>query len=193
MKHHLLLSTASIIFFGSLLVSCRATFVSGPPGSTAQTSQQVVTVREQPKVVVINQAVREQEARATTVPPAVTAKQWAPLVISLSSADAVKQYTDGRKYIKKDGYFYWKGYDNRWYMEENDLRKVTYTDEEYIDWTTRGKKQNNSIARINTDKNTANEPGNSAFGHSRGNRDKEEKLVKENVKSKSVLPTKITS
>ena len=187
MKHHsLFLSTVSIIFFGSILVGCRATFVSGSPasgtGSTAQTSEPVVMVREQPKVVVVNQPVRVREARPTIQPvtPAATAKQWAPLAITASSADVVKQYTDGRKYIKsKNGYFYWKGYDHRWYMEENDLKKVSYTDEEYIDWTTKGKKQSNSIADANGDKNTANQPGNSAFGHSRGNRGKVENPEKE--------------
>ncbi|HEX5025962.1 MAG TPA: hypothetical protein VFV68_11860 [Agriterribacter sp.] len=187
MKHHsLFLSTASMIFFGSILVGCHATFVSGSPpagaGSTAQAGEPVVIVKEQPKVVVVNQPVRVQERRTTTIPvtPAATAKQRVPLVITASSADAVKQYTDGRKYIKSNnGYFYWKGYDDRWYIEENDLKKVSYTDEEYIDWTTKGKKQSNAIAGTNGDKNTPNQPGNGAFGHSRGNRSKVENPEKE--------------
>ena len=185
-RHSLFLSTVSVFFFGSLLVSCRTTFVSGPPasgtGSPAQASRPVETVSQQPKVVVVNQPVRVREARPTIQPaaPVVTAKRWAPLVITASPPEVVKEYTDGRKYIKsKDGYFYWKGFDHRWYMEENDLKKVSYSDEEYIDWTTKGKRQSNSTAGADGDKNTIVQPGNSAFGHSRGNNDKVEKPGKE--------------
>src|SRR5690606_15987789 len=147
------LSTLFVFFSGSILVSCRATFVSGSSasnsGSTAPASRSVEKVSEQPKVVVVSQPGRVREARPTIQPaaPVVYTKRWAPLVITASSAEIVKEYTDGRKYIKsKDGYFYWKGFDHRWYMEENDLKKVSYSDEEYIDWTTKGKRQSNSIA-----------------------------------------------
>jgi hypothetical protein len=187
MKHRLLiLSTVSALFFGSILVSCRATFVSVPSatgsGTAALANPPVETVSEQPKVVVVNHPVRVRETRPATQPaePVVAEKRWAPLVITASPAEIVKEYADGRKYIKsKDGYFYWKGFDHRWYMEENDLKKVSYSDEEYIDWTTKGKRQSNSIAGANEDKNTAVQPGNSAFGHSRGNGNKFEKPEKE--------------
>ena len=188
MKHHsLFLSTVSLFCLSSMLVSCRATFVSSPSasgvGSTAQPSRPVE--REQPTVVVVNQPVQVREARPTIQPsaPAVTAKRWAPLVVVAPPAEAVKQYTDGRRYMKsKDGYFYWEGYDHRWYMEENDLKKVSYTDAEYIDWTTKGKQQSRPIADLGEDRGAARQPGNSAFGHSRGNVDKVEKLEKEKKK-----------
>jgi hypothetical protein len=195
MKYHsLFLSTVSVIFFGGILAGCHATFVSGSPASTSesapQPTQELTMVREQPEAVVVNRpetlvvnrpiVVRETRATTTTIAPAAIEKPRVPLVLTSFSGNAIKHYTDGRKYIKsKEGYFYWEGYDTRWYMEENDLKKVNYTDEEYIDWTTKGKKQNNSIPTAIGNKNTTNQPGNSAFGHSRGNRDKVEKPVKE--------------
>src|SRR3712207_4056536 len=66
--------------------------------------------------------VKEQQA-----PPAVV--KVLPIIIVRTPDQVINQYTDGKFYIKtKEGFFYWKGLDDRWYMDENDLKKVKYTD-----------------------------------------------------------------
>ena len=59
----------------------------------------------------------------------------ASLIISPSPGFAMKQYQDGRYYHQsQQGYMYWKGYDNRFYLDKTYLSRVRYNKWEYREW-----------------------------------------------------------
>lgn len=59
-----------------------------------------------------------------------------PLVIVLSPRIVVNRYHDGRYYYRNpSGYYYWRGRDNRYYLDERYLRDVSYDDRAYRDWS----------------------------------------------------------
>ena len=99
-------------------------------GLNACRSSRVVYVERDPKVIVVEQP-------RSTAP----AKKRIPIIIT-RNAESINQYKDGKFYIKREGIFYWKGFENRWYMDEMDLPKVLYTDAEYLEWTKKGKTNN---------------------------------------------------
>ena len=138
---------------------------------------QVVVVKEKPDVIV------KEQQKVVTTEPAPAVKKRTALIIVRQTTQEIKQYTDGRMYLKSaEGYFYWKGFDHRWYMDENDLKKVLYTDEEYIEWTRKGRSRDyNSNNRNNDNSNR----GNGNRGNGNGNwsekemKEKKEKEEKE--------------
>jgi hypothetical protein len=57
------------------------------------------------------------------------------LIISPTPGFVMKQNPNGRFYhITRDGYQYWKGYDNRFYLDKSYLNRISYTKWEYKEW-----------------------------------------------------------
>ena len=57
------------------------------------------------------------------------------LIISPSSGFVMSRYHDGRYYYRSpQGYMYWRGYDNRFYLDRSYLNRVHYNQREYSEW-----------------------------------------------------------
>ncbi len=66
-----------------------------------------------------------------------------PLVIVYTPAIVIRQHSDGRYYYKNSsGYTYWKGHDERYYLDEKHLKGLDYEVTEYDDWKMKGQKKN---------------------------------------------------
>ncbi|HUR67214.1 MAG TPA: hypothetical protein VMZ03_12765 [Chitinophagaceae bacterium] len=73
-----------------------------------------------------------------TPPPPTTARYYrrsTPLIISPTPGFVMKPGPNGRFYHNSpSGLLYWKGYDNRFYLDQDDLRKISYDRYEYDEW-----------------------------------------------------------
>ena len=57
------------------------------------------------------------------------------LVIQSSPGWVVNRYHDGRYYYRSpQGYVYWRGYDNRYYLDRSYMGRVHYDRRQYGDW-----------------------------------------------------------
>lgn len=57
------------------------------------------------------------------------------LIINPGPGIYASRYYDGRYYYRSpQGYLYWKGYDNRYYLDRSYLGKVRYHQDEYNEW-----------------------------------------------------------
>jgi hypothetical protein len=57
------------------------------------------------------------------------------LIISPTPGFVISRYPDGRYYHRSpQGYIYWRGYDNRFYLDRSYIRRVNYTHREYNQW-----------------------------------------------------------
>jgi len=71
-----------------------------------------------------------------------------PLIIIRTPDIVISRYNEGRYYYRNpDGYMYWKGYDDRFYLDEKHLNDNRYDDIEYNDWKYKGKKNNNNKSK----------------------------------------------
>jgi hypothetical protein len=82
---------------------------------------------------------REPDYRSSrpAPPPPSTARYYrsVPLIISPTPGFVMKPGRNGRFYHNgPNGLLYWKGYDNRFYLDQDDLRKVSYDRYEYEEW-----------------------------------------------------------
>ncbi|HEU5167048.1 MAG TPA: hypothetical protein VFU29_15965 [Chitinophagaceae bacterium] len=67
-----------------------------------------------------------------------------PLIIIRTPEIIIGRYNDGRYYYQNpEGYMYWKGYDDRFYLDEKYLNDNGYDENEYNDWKYKGRKNNN--------------------------------------------------
>ena len=58
-----------------------------------------------------------------------------PLIISPRPGFTMNQFSDGRYYHRSNrGFLYWKGIDNRFYLDRTYLNRVQYTKWEYKEW-----------------------------------------------------------
>jgi hypothetical protein len=58
-----------------------------------------------------------------------------PLIIAPTPGFVMKQDRDGRFFHRTpQGYLYWKGYDNRFYLDNYHLGQVRYSQWEYDEW-----------------------------------------------------------
>jgi hypothetical protein len=58
-----------------------------------------------------------------------------PLIIAPTPGFVMKQTNDGRYFHRTgNGYLYWKGYDNRFYLDNYHLSRVSYSRYEYDEW-----------------------------------------------------------
>lgn len=64
-----------------------------------------------------------------------------PLIVIRTPDIRIGRYNDGRYYYRNpDGYLYWKGYDDRFYLDEKYLNDNGYDAEEYNEWKYKGRK-----------------------------------------------------
>ena len=57
------------------------------------------------------------------------------LIISPYPGLRMERYPDGRYYYRSpEGYMYWRGYDNRFYLDRSYHNRVHYNQREYSDW-----------------------------------------------------------
>ena len=71
------------------------------------------------------------------------------LIISPTPGFTMNRYPDGRYYhLSAQGYMYWQGYDNRFYLDRKYIGLVHYDQREYNDWKrTNGHNGNNRQRR----------------------------------------------
>ena len=70
-----------------------------------------------------------------SAPPPSRSYYATSLVISPTPGFTMKQNPNGRYYhISQQGYTYWKGYDNRFYLDRSYLNRVSYSKWEYKEW-----------------------------------------------------------
>jgi len=63
------------------------------------------------------------------------------LIIHSSPGMAINRYHDGRYYYRNPyGYTYWRGYDNRYYLDRSYINKVRYDRRQYNAWKNGHKK-----------------------------------------------------
>jgi hypothetical protein len=87
--------------------------------------------------------------------------KYYPLVIVRTPDIIIVKHTDGRYYYKNaDNYIYWKGNDDRFYLDEQYIDEVEYDKGEWNDWKTKGKSGETKIPPGQQKKeNNENHPG----------------------------------
>lgn len=71
-----------------------------------------------------------------------------PLIIIRTPDIIISRYNDGRYYYRNPaGYLYWKGYDDRFYLDEQYLNDNGYDNDEYNDWKRKGRNNYNNKSR----------------------------------------------
>ncbi|HJS54277.1 MAG TPA: hypothetical protein VJ765_07025 [Chitinophagaceae bacterium] len=64
-----------------------------------------------------------------------------PLIVTRAPGIVIHRYNDGRYFYRNpEGYTYWKGYDDRFYLDEKYLNDEEYDENEYNEWKNRGRK-----------------------------------------------------
>lgn len=77
----------------------------------------------------------EAEAYRQPPPPPPRYYNSTPLIITPTPGFVMKQQTNGRFYHRtQSGLLYWKGYDNRFYIDQSYLRRISYSKWEYDEW-----------------------------------------------------------
>jgi hypothetical protein len=67
-----------------------------------------------------------------------------PLIIIRTPDIVIGRYNDGRYYYRNpEGMMYWRGYDNRYYLDETYMNGIDYDQNEYGDWKYKGRKNDN--------------------------------------------------
>ena len=57
------------------------------------------------------------------------------LIINPGPGVYISRYPDGRYYYRSpEGYMYWRGYDNRYYLDRSYLGRAHYNTREYNEW-----------------------------------------------------------
>jgi len=63
------------------------------------------------------------------------------LILTPRPGFTMNRNPDGRFYHRSpQGFVYWQGYDNRFYLDKAQIRKVRYNNREYNEWKRFGKK-----------------------------------------------------
>ena len=77
----------------------------------------------------------ERTVRNTSAPPPPRYYSSAALIISPTPGFVMKRYSDGRYYHRsQQGFMYWKGYDNRFYLDRTHFSRASYSKWEYEQW-----------------------------------------------------------
>lgn len=115
MKRTFIQSTVMVLVAGLLLASCK-------PSRVWATKE------------------REPREYRNTPPPPPAARpgsyyQSASLIVTPSPGFRMSQFHDGRFYHRSEnGLLYWKGYDNRFYLDRSYFNRVSYSKWEYKEW-----------------------------------------------------------
>jgi len=73
-------------------------------------------------------------------------KSYYPLIIVKTPDIVIMRHVDGRYFYRNaDNYVYWKGSDERFYLDEQYLSKVQYDTDEYEEWRGKGNVSENKI------------------------------------------------
>lgn len=68
-------------------------------------------------------------------PPPTRSYVSVALVISPTPGFVMNRYSDGRYYHRSpQGFLYWKGYDNRFFLDKSYIHRVSYSQWEYDQW-----------------------------------------------------------
>ena len=78
---------------------------------------------------------REREDYRQPAPQPARYYSSSALIITPTPGFVMKQSPGGRYYHRSQaGYLYWKGYDNRFYIDNSHLRDLRYSRGEYDEW-----------------------------------------------------------
>ncbi len=78
---------------------------------------------------------REQEVYRQPAPQPARYNNSSALIITPTPGFVMKQSPGGRYYHRSPaGYLYWKGYDNRFFLDRSYLNRVNYSQWEYDQW-----------------------------------------------------------
>lgn len=67
--------------------------------------------------------------------PAPNSRTYTSLIITPSPGFTMNHYPDGRYYHKsRQGFIYWKGNDNRFFLDKKYIGRVHYDQREYNEW-----------------------------------------------------------
>ncbi len=87
---------------------------------------------------------KDRDSRVERTSPPPPSRQYnqasnrynsATLIISPRPGFKMNQHSNGRYYHRSpQGFLYWKGYDNRFYLDKSYLNRVSYSKWEYNDW-----------------------------------------------------------
>ncbi len=73
--------------------------------------------------------------RPASPPPSNAYYNRVALIVTPYPGFVMRQSPEGRFYHRnQQGYLYWKGYDNRFYLDSRDIRRVSYSRGEYEEW-----------------------------------------------------------
>ncbi len=118
MKRMQLLSVVLIIMVAATVTSCK-------PSRVWATNEKKEKKENQSRA----------EERYSPPPPPSRSYVSASLVISPTPGFVMNRYSDGRYYHRSpNGFLYWKGYDNRFFLDRSYLNRVRYSEREYEQW-----------------------------------------------------------
>ena len=114
MKRMQLLSAILLITVAATTISCK--------------SSRVWATKEKPK--------KEKQVRYADAPvPPPRYNPSVALVITPTPGFTMQRFSDGRYYHRSQtGLLYWKGYDNRFFLDRSYLSRVNYSQWEYDEW-----------------------------------------------------------
>lgn len=90
-------------------------------------------------------ATKERRESVPPSPPARTASYYnaAPLIVSPTPGFTMNRHPNGQYFHKSpQGIMYWKGYDNRFYLDRNYVNRTHYSNWEYNEWKRYSKQSN---------------------------------------------------
>jgi hypothetical protein len=117
MKRTFILSTIAVMAMAITFTSCKP-------------SRVWATKKKEPKHQRQAETYRQPEP-----PPPARYSSYASLIITPSPGFVMKQNPNGRFYHRnQQGFLYWKGYDNRFYLDRSLLNRVNYNKWEYSEW-----------------------------------------------------------
>ena len=79
----------------------------------------------------------KKERRVSNIPAPPTQRFYNPvsLIITPTPGFVMNRYADGRYYHRnQQGLLYWKGFDNRFFLDKSYLKRVSYSQWEYDQW-----------------------------------------------------------
>lgn len=95
----------------------------------------VVFTSCQPSRVWATKEKEPRHRRTTEAPPPPRYYNNVALIVTPSPGFVMKQNSNGRFYHRSpQGYLYWKGHDNRFYLDRSYLGRVSYDKWEYNEW-----------------------------------------------------------
>jgi len=154
------------------LTSCRSAKNSSPTPPAKEKPVVIVSKPTTPSNLPPGQAKKiygDQSAKSHA--PGQQKKQVSkvhfPLIIIRTPDIIISRHDDGRYYYKNpQGYYYWQGSDNRFYLGEDHLDKIQYDEKEFEDWKMKRKKDDGKEDKGKDEKAQAEKANN---GNGKGN------------------------